>query len=952
MAQQTARSTLVDSFYSHFSEDLWLDGVDLYQAGQVRNVKTFDQLITGSVAEVDGSTFEVRLKLHPSLRCIQWVECTCHRNRTSGQYCEHIAAMVIHMDRETPAMLRTLDLKMPLKPPAARVRRPPAALATTKQGGAKEDLGGSKTSAAQTILRHLEGAIQGVSLVGRGPSLRVRIEIKEGQLTHYDLDLDAAAKFVLAHPGLKAMQEQVARLQVSEHGAELGTRLYLKGQEHIVAERVVALKSGAYPQRAKGDELPTHGVEAEGVHLSATQRDGRTDMMLFFPMKQAQRHVGQEYFFVPGVGYFPLRLADVQPQWYEMPLTKSFKDDAAAELIQSGFQEYLAAGPIWIDGDLNHAKIIDTPTISQIDVRGTDHGWFILDPRYGSGQSNVSMVDLMHHVRRKRRKYLRTESSWIKIPELVTDMDWQVDESGKFLKVDNLGLMRLRAAVGDFDQFVGSRRVLAELRNSTEFHHDYPTPSIASSHLQLRSYQETGLRWLWWLYNNHLHGILADEMGLGKTHQAMALMTAIQEASKHQSTRPLFLIVAPTTVLDHWYDKLTQFAPNLNPLKYHGQKRARSLAEMGKSHQAIVTSYGVLLRDAEQLAAVHWEAIILDEAHLVKNNATATYRAACKLRGRIRLCLTGTPLENHLGELKNLFDFLLPGYLGSDDFFRSQFIQPITTRNDSATEISLQRMIHPFKMRRTKDLVLEDLPAKIIDLRSCSLSDEQVKLYRQVMDMRATPLIRQLQDESSPMPYLHVFATLTLLKQICDHPALVVDGADYRDHESGKFELLKELLDEALGSGHKVVVYSHYLNMIRIIHEYLDSQNIGHAVLTGQSRNRGEIIARFQSDETCRVFCGSLLAGGIGIDLTAASVVVHYDRWWNASKENQATDRVHRIGQHKNVQVLKLITRGTLEEKIDQMIRQKQALFERFLDRDEELFKSLSRQDLIDLLSP
>jgi SNF2 family DNA or RNA helicase len=190
-----------------------------------------------------------------------------------------------------------------------------------------------------------------------------------------------------------------------------------------------------------------------------------------------------------------------------------------------------------------------------------------------------------------------------------------------------------------------------------------------------------------------------------------------------------------------------------------------------------------------------------------------------------------------------------------------------------------------------------------------------------------------------------------MLKQICNHPSILNDKPDYTKGESGKFELLKEILQEALGSEHKVVIYSQYVEMIKLISAYLTDEHIEHAVLTGSTRNRGAVIKRFQTDPNCKVFIGSLLAGGIGIDLTAASVVIHYDRWWNASKENQATDRVYRIGQNKNVLVLKLVTRGTLEEKIDALIRSKQKLFEKFMDRDEELFKSFSRSDLINLLN-
>ncbi|MEI6398665.1 MAG: C-terminal helicase domain-containing protein, partial [Pseudomonadota bacterium] len=199
------------------------------------------------------------------------------------------------------------------------------------------------------------------------------------------------------------------------------------------------------------------------------------------------------------------------------------------------------------------------------------------------------------------------------------------------------------------------------------------------------------------------------------------------------------------------------------------------------------------------------------------------------------------------------------------------------------------------------------------------------------------------------VPFLHVFAVLTLLKQICNHPALVIGGS-YKNATSGKFELFKELLDESLGSGHKIVVFSQYVEMIKIIENLLSDMDVKYAVLTGKTRNRGAVINRFQTDPECKVFCGSLNAGGIGIDLTAASVVIHFDRWWNASKENQATDRVHRIGQHRNVQVLKLVTRDTLEERIDQLIKRKQALFEKFLDHDEEIFKSLSRGEIIELL--
>ena len=254
-------------------------------------------------------------------------------------------------------------------------------------------------------------------------------------------------------------------------------------------------------------------------------------------------------------------------------------------------------------------------------------------------------------------------------------------------------------------------------------------------------------------------------------------------------------------------------------------------------------------------------------------------------------------------------------------------------------------------MRRTKQQVLTDLPSKIEDIRHCGLSKRQSDLYQEVIAMRARPLVDQLSNDSMPVPYLHVFSILQLVKQICDHPSLVTPGSDAMVLESGKFELLKELVSEAIDSGNKIVIFSQYVGMINIIARWLQLTGIGFETLTGQTRNRGDVIQRFQTDPDKKVFVGSLLAGGVGIDLTAASVVIHYDRWWNASKENQATDRVHRIGQKKFVQVIKLVTRGTLEEKIDALIASKQELFKNFLEKDEEIFKTLTRKELIELLS-
>ncbi len=942
--QKAPKLNLLDHFYDHLEEQDWLSGVDLYQAGRVLDLSTYEGLVTAKVSPETQGKAEVRLKIHPSGRCIQWIECTCRKNRSAGQYCEHIAAFMIHVDRETPALFSKLDSTMPLKPPSAprKQRGVPAPAPVPVADGALGRLAG----ATQTIIDHLKGNIQSVSLLAHGPQLRVRIEIKPGHLTHYDLPIDASAKFLKSHPKLTTATNEVRELKVYDQPVELGTRIYLAEEEKIVAERVVAIRLG---KKSFVDDIErtTIGFEAGRYkRVASDDPTGSEGDFLFIPLKTAAKYLGDENVFLPGRGYLKLDKAALGNTFDDLPLSRSFKEDDAAKFARDAFRDYTAAGPVFLDENLKGQVIMETPELGEVEFLDGGDGWFRLDPKYGKGDAAISMVELMKQYRKKKRQFVRSGNVWLKVPDFVTEHQWELDETGDAIKVDALGLMRIKAAVGDFDQFVGSKKALVSLKDKLTFVPESNEPPEHGTKINLRHYQQMGLAWLWWLYKNGLHGLLADEMGLGKTHQAMAMMCAVKRVKPDAK----FLVVCPTTVLDHWIDKVEEFAPILRPLKYHGPKRLGLLKELVDNKDTIVTSYGIILRDIKHLVLQNFEIITLDEAHFVKNNDTATYQAVCRLPGKLRVCLTGTPMENHLGELKSIFDFLVPGYLGSDEYFRKSFIAPLATGQDLETTLVLQKLIHPFKMRRTKEEVLPDLPAKVIDFRNCALSEEQIKHYREIVALKASPLVKQLKDDNSPIPFLHVFATLTLLKQVCDHPALLGEPSAWRKHESGKFELLKELLVEAMGSGHKVVIFSQYLGMIRIISEHLTDSGIQHVTLTGQTKNRGETIKKFQTDENCKVFIGSLLAGGIGIDLTAASIVIHYDRWWNASKENQATDRVHRIGQLKSVLVLKLITRGTLEEKIDRMIQAKQALFEKFLDKDEEIFKALSRQELIELL--
>ena len=454
---------------------------------------------------------------------------------------------------------------------------------------------------------------------------------------------------------------------------------------------------------------------------------------------------------------------------------------------------------------------------------------------------------------------------------------------------------------------------------------------------QLRPYQADGVAWLWSRYLVGVGALLADDMGLGKTHQVMGMLCLLADRDPGAQT----LVVCPRGVLEHWHTLLERFAPDLPVRLFHGPSRS---LEGFKGGGIVLTTYDILFRSTEELNEREWAVAVFDEAQRIKNPRTKAARAARKVPSKFRVALTGTPLENRLLELWSVVDLILPGYLGSEREFRS------IHRDPTHHQLHLLRQrLGVLTLRRVKDQVLADLPEKVEDIRYCHLLPEQRTVYRSIHRQRSQEIVELLRDEETEIPYMHIFALLTRLKQVCDHPALV-EGSEHGTAGSAKTEIFDEILDEALDGGLQVVVFSQYVKMIGLMSSHLDRRKIKHLVLTGESRDRGRIVRRFNSEQHERVLLASLLAGGVGIDLTGASVVLHYDRWWNPAKENQATDRVHRIGQRRFVQVFKLITRNTIEERIDELIRSKLDLIERVVAPTEDVISNLGRQDLIDIL--
>ncbi|GAA5146879.1 DEAD/DEAH box helicase [Prosthecobacter algae] len=461
----------------------------------------------------------------------------------------------------------------------------------------------------------------------------------------------------------------------------------------------------------------------------------------------------------------------------------------------------------------------------------------------------------------------------------------------------------------------------------------------------LRPYQHEGLSWLQFLREFGLHGVLADDMGLGKTLQTLAHLLLEKEAGRMD--RPC-LILAPTSVLRNWAREAAKFAPDLRVLLLHGDDRRSDFRRISR-YDLVITSYPLLVRDADYLRPVEWHVVALDEAQHIKNPKSKVAQVCSTLKSRHRLCLTGTPIENHLGELWSLFQFLMPGILGDADFFRSYYRTPIEKEGDAERQKQLAARLQPLLLRRTKSAVAKDLPPKTEILHTIELGKAQTDLYetiRAAMDQRVKEAISaQGLDRSQ----IIVLDALLKLRQVCCHPQLLKMEAAQKMAESAKTAyLMEDLLPELIDEGHKVLIFSQFTQMLAIIEEQLKAARISFVKLTGDTQDRETPIRRFQAGQVS-VFLISLKAGGAGLNLTTADTVIHYDPWWNPAAEAQASDRAHRIGQTKPVFIHKLICQGTIEERIVEMQKSKAALIEGLLTGRTEKLR-LTQEDIQRLL--
>ncbi len=451
---------------------------------------------------------------------------------------------------------------------------------------------------------------------------------------------------------------------------------------------------------------------------------------------------------------------------------------------------------------------------------------------------------------------------------------------------------------------------------------------------KLRPYQEQGFKWLTYLHEQKLGGCLADDMGLGKTLQAIALLATIYPAQKTPT-----LIVMPRSLLFNWEREVTRFAPALKTYTFYGQ--SREYAALREAH-LVFTTYATMRNEIEKLKEEKFYYIILDESQNIKNLTTQTTRAAMLLQSQHRLALSGTPIENNLGELYALFHFLNPAMFGAISQFTDDYLTPIQKGNDKEAARQLRQKIYPFVLRRLKRDVLADLPDKIEQTLFVEMGDEQKRLYEQRRQYYAVAIKDQIKEKGIQGAQFFVFQALNELRQIATIPEALTDGRV----ESAKLELLTEQLMDALANGHKALIFVNFLAAIESIGSRLSDAGVGYVTMTGATRDREALVNRFQNDPDCRAFVMTLKTGGVGLNLTAADTIFIYDPWWNVAAENQAIDRAHRMGQTNKVLAYKLIAQGTIEEKILQLQQVKKELFDNVISADGASLKSLSEEDI------
>lgn len=646
---------------------------------------------------------------------------------------------------------------------------------------------------------------------------------------------------------------------------------------------------------------------------------------------------------------FPERTPDKH-----LPCFSDDDDTRAYFLLTSGVRELERLGEVFLSEAMRHLKVQNVPQVHM----GVSLSSDLMDIAVSTTGLSVKEMRAYLDSFRKHKRFHRLSNG-----DLVDLSTGNLDEVSEFLdcmqvdpikmSADGLTVPRYRAfflmeeskrldAI-DFQVDDAYQRLVDRLDGDEP--RSYALPKGLKG--TLRPYQLIGYQWLRMLDDLGLCGVLADEMGLGKTIQAIALICSYVERVEREHRLPS-LVVCPASLVYNWGSEFARFAPDVDVCLLVGSRTEREqLMASVAEHDVVVTSYDLLKRDVELYREHDFRFMLLDEAQFVKNPATKAARAVRQIASQVRFALTGTPIENRLDELWSIFDFLMPGLLGTRKGFDERYAQPIVQQQDEEATNRLRLMVKPFILRRLKRDVLTDLPDKNEMVLTARMEGEQRKLY-DASEMNLKLALEHQLPEEFRRGKIAVLAELTRLREMCCDPHLVYDN--YHD-ESAKLDLCIELLDEACEGGHKVLVFSQFTRMLAIIGKRLDDKGVAYHELTGATskEERARLVESFATDDV-QVFLISLKAGGTGLNLTAANIVIHFDPWWNLAAQNQATDRVHRIGQERDVSVFKLIAENSIEERVVALQESKRDLVEQVIGGADASAATLTRDDLLQLL--
>ena len=604
--------------------------------------------------------------------------------------------------------------------------------------------------------------------------------------------------------------------------------------------------------------------------------------------------------------------------------------------------------------DMNFFKLMDEPfrLCAKIDFSEETQDSFEIQ-LYGQVGEEIINFDDVYDTIQSGEKYSRIRSlGFVEYPaqniyammRAFNSFDVYRNDENKFtVKTYRAGLINELKNLGVELVLSDKFKEFWEQMSTFSTHDGLQLPENATA--EFREYQLKGYGWLWFMYKYGLNGILADDMGLGKTLQAL---TVLQKAKEVDGPMPT-LVICPTTVVFNWESEIQKFAPELSCLKLSGADR-KSLFKEIPNYDVVITSYALIRRDIKHFKDINFRYIILDESQNIKNAMSQTAQAVKQLQASHKLALSGTPIENKLEELWSVFDFLMPGFLLTMAEFNSRYVNPIMERQDKTVEKRLKLQIYPFILRRMKRDVAKDLPDKVENIAYCELTDEQKDFYLQVLDSTKEELFKSIEQNGLEKSRLSIFSALLRLRQICCHPRLYDKENVKHIMSSGKFEKLKVMLEEIISEGHRVLLFSQFVNMLDIVKGWLEREGIEYEYLTGKTKDRQAAVEHF-NNSNIPIFLISLKAGGTGLNLTGADYVIHYDPWWNPAVEDQATDRAYRIGQTKKVFVYRLITKNTVEEKIQKLKTIKRNLVDSVISVDRNIVKSLTMDDIKEIFS-